>query len=175
MGFVGIRVEFLNAMLPVSDSARNQAAFQASTALRRAADPAAAERGNSTAPPEKVRTRRVLVVDDEPLIRWSLGEGLLKAGFEVVEAGDARAALNALETVAWAVDAIVLDLRLPDSVDLALLARIRQFAPDVPVILMTAYGSAETRDEALRLGAREVVNKPFDLNRMVGLVSDALA
>jgi DNA-binding NtrC family response regulator len=117
----------------------------------------------------------VLVVDDELLIRWALSEGLIKAGYEVIEAGDARCALERLRIDAAPVDAIVLDLRLPDSADLGLLARIREMVPDVPVIMMTAYGSQETTDEALRLGARQVVCKPFDLNRMVGLVSAALA
>lgn len=162
-------------MLPVSISARNQPHVQGSSAAQPPAGPPADDRENSTNRPEKVRTLRVLVVDDEVLIRWSLGEGLIKAGYEVVEAGDARSALQHLQTVRPSVDAIVLDLRLPDSADLGLLVRIRQLNPSVPVIMMTAYGTPETAEEALRLGARQVVSKPFDLNRMIGLVSDALA
>jgi DNA-binding NtrC family response regulator len=134
----------------------------------------AAERGKFSPGREKVRTRRVLVVDDELLIRWSLTEGLAKAGFEVVQAEDARGALACFEPQAPDIHAVVLDLRLPDSADLSLLRRIRQLAPDTPVIIMTAYGSAETRDDALRLGAFQVVSKPFDVHRMVTLVEDAL-
>ncbi len=133
-----------------------------------------AERGKSSAQAEKIRTRRVLVVDDELLIRWSLNEGLAKAGFEVLEAEDARGALARFAPGAPGIDAVVLDLRLPDSADLGLLRQIRDLAPAVPVIMMTAYGTAETTEDALGLGAWHVVSKPFDVHRVVGLVEDAL-
>lgn len=145
-------------MVVVSNSARN----------------VPAERGKSTVQPEKVRTRRVLVVDDELLIRWSLNEGLARAGFEVLEAEDARGALARFAPGAPDIDAVILDLRLPDSADLGLLRQIREMAPAVPVIMMTAYGTAETTDDALGLGAWHVVSKPFDVHRVVGLVEDAL-
>lgn len=134
-----------------------------------------AQRGNFSANPGKVRTRRVLVVDDELLIRWSLSEGLSKAGFEVVEAEDARGALARFEPDAPGIDAVILDLRLPDSADLGVLRRIRELAPNVPVIMMTAYGTAETTEDALGLGAWHVVSKPFDVHRVVKLVEDAVA
>jgi DNA-binding NtrC family response regulator len=137
-----------------------------------------AERENFSAAQGKVRTRRVLVVDDELLIRWSLSEGLSKAGFDVVEAEDARGALARFEPgalAAVAIDAVILDLRLPDSADLSVLRRIRQLAPDVPVIIMTAYGTADTTEDALGLGAWHVVSKPFDVHRVVKLVEDAVA
>jgi two-component system NtrC family response regulator len=162
-------------MVPVSDFLRNQAHLTALGASRPLPADRPSERGKSSGSAGKIRTRRILVVDDELLIRWSLSEGLVKAGFEVVEAGDARSAMLRLADGAPAVDAILLDLRLPDSADLRLLTWIRQMQPTVPVIMMTAYGSPDTTDEALRLGAREVVSKPFDLNRMVRLVHDALA
>jgi DNA-binding NtrC family response regulator len=136
--------------------------------------PVSAERGKSDSECGKVRTRRVLVVDDELLIRWSLSEGLMKAGFEVLEAEDARGALEAFGPESPAIDAVLLDLRLPDSADLGLLRRIRELAPEIPVIMMTAYGTAETREDALRLGAQHVVSKPFDLHGMVTLVEGVL-
>lgn len=132
------------------------------------------ERGKFSGEPGKIRTRRVLVVDDELLIRWSLSEGLSKAGFEVVEAEDARGALARFAPGAAAIDAVVLDLRLPDSADLGVLRQIRELAPAVPVIMMTAYGTAETTEDALTLGAWHVVSKPFDVHRVVGLVEDAV-
>lgn len=133
------------------------------------------QRENFSAAPGKVRTRRVLVVDDELLIRWSLSEGLSKAGFDVVEAEDARGALARFEPEALPVHVVVLDLRLPDSADLGVLRRIKELAPAVPVILMTAYGTAETTEDALALGAWHVVSKPFDVHRVVKLVEDAIA
>ena len=132
-------------------------------------------RGIFSAGPGKVRSRRVLVVDDELLIRWSLNEGLARAGFEVIEAEDARGALARFAPDAPPIDVVVLDLRLPDSADLSVLQRIRELSPATPVIMMTAYGTPETTQDALRLGAREVISKPFDLHRMVAIVTDAAA
>src|SRR4029077_8139449 len=109
---------------------------------------------------KKFPTLRVLVVDDEPLIRWSLGETLASRGCEVIEAVDARSARAAVADAAVPFDVAVLDLRLPDSSDLSLLAKLRQLAPEMQVILMTAFGTNETFDGALGLGAFRVVHKP---------------
>lgn len=161
-------------MVVVSFPHRNDAGIGGGKAVPPPRRPAAAERGKSSGDPGKIPTRRVLVVDDELLIRWSLNEGLAKAGYDVLEAEDARSALACFEPGAPALSAVVLDLRLPDSADLGLLRRIRELAPGTPVIMMTAYGSAETRDEAIRLGAWQVVSKPFDLHQLVSLVDAAL-
>jgi DNA-binding NtrC family response regulator len=72
-------------------------------------------------------------------------------------------------------DAVVLDYRLPDSNDLGLLTAIRHDAPATPVIMMTAYGTAEMIKAALDLGAFRVVNKPFEVHDMADLVAAALA
>ena len=118
---------------------------------------------------------RILVVDDELLIRWSLGEALTAAGYAVVEGRDAAEARQALRDQDHKPDLVVLDYRLPDSNDLGLLTTIRSEAPTVPVILMTAYGTAEVVKGALDLGAYRVVNKPFEVHDMASLVTEALA
>ena len=116
-------------------------------------------------------TRRILIVDDEALIRWSVAESLEDAGFATAEAGSAAEAIRQLDGNGFAV--ILLDLRLPDSADLGLLRRIRQIAPEARVILMTAYGTPEILAEARQLGAVNTLNKPFDMARIVGLVREA--
>ena len=118
---------------------------------------------------------RILVVDDELLIRWSLSEALTAAGYAVVEGRDAAEARQALRDQDHKPDLVVLDYRLPDSNDLGLLTTIRNEAPTVPVILMTAYGSAEVVKGALDLGAYRVVSKPFEVHDMASLVTEALA
>jgi DNA-binding NtrC family response regulator len=110
-----------------------------------------------------VRCLRVLVVDDEPLIRWSIAETLGAAGHEVVEAADAASARRLLGETSD-LDLVLLDLRLPDSRDLALLADIRRKAPNTPVIVMTAFGTPEITADALRMGALTVLNKPFNMH-----------
>jgi DNA-binding NtrC family response regulator len=116
---------------------------------------------------------RVLVVDDEPLIRWSLAETLTDRGYYVVESGDARSARNAVRDASREFDVVLLDFRLPDSEDLSLLASLRQSTPDSQVILMTAFGTPEVVRGALDLGAYRVVNKPFELHDLAELVAEA--
>jgi DNA-binding NtrC family response regulator len=115
---------------------------------------------------------RVLVVDDEALIRWSLAETLTDEGHWVAEASDGESALRTISE-AGPFDVVVLDHRLPDSNDLKLLAAIRRVTPGTAVVMMTAFGAPEVSSEALRLGAYRVVAKPFDVHQMVELVSQA--
>jgi len=118
---------------------------------------------------------RVLVVDDEALIRWSLLETLSSWGHEVVEAGDAAGALHAVATAAEPFDVALLDFRLPDSNDLALLSSLRRLAPAMRIILMSAYGTPDVQQGALDLGAYCVISKPFEMHDVAPLVSRAYA
>jgi CheY-like chemotaxis protein len=122
----------------------------------------------------KKSATRVLVVDDEPLVRWSIAETLRAHGCDIVEAGDAHTALAMVRDSATEPDAVMLDLRLPDSDDLALLASFLRLLPGVPVILMTAFGTPEVLEEARRLGAFTVLDKPFELDELDGLIERAL-
>jgi DNA-binding NtrC family response regulator len=125
--------------------------------------------------PNSSHTHRVLVVDDELLIRWALREVLEAKGYDVTEAADALSARAALNDGAARPDAVVLDYRLPDSNDLSLLTAMRRATPSMPVIMMTAHGTAEMVKDALDLGAYRVVSKPFEVNQLADLVADALA
>ena len=114
---------------------------------------------------------RILVVDDEPLMRWSLVETLSDAGDEVVAVTDAQSAVQVAAAVRF--DVALLDFRLPDSDDLNLLSRLRRLTPATRIILMTAYGTPEMSQEALDLGAYCVLNKPFEMNALSPLVTEA--
>jgi CheY-like chemotaxis protein len=116
---------------------------------------------------------RVLIVDDEPLIRWSLAELLTECGCQVAEAGDAQTALGLLVDGFVNPDVVVLDLRLPDTDDLSLVEALRRSIPRARLILMTAFGSPEVVQQALDLGVFRVVSKPFEMHEMVGLVQTA--
>jgi DNA-binding NtrC family response regulator len=113
---------------------------------------------------EKSHTLRVLIVEDERLIRWSIAETLEHAGHAVIEAEDGAAAVRSLTNLDEPVDAVVLDYRLPDSNDLALLAHIRRLPPRSAVILMTAFGTPEITKEAIEIGVCQVMNKPFEMH-----------
>jgi DNA-binding NtrC family response regulator len=115
----------------------------------------------------------VLVVDDEALLRWSLAEVLRLSGHIVIEATCAREALDTISQPSSSIDAVLLDYRLPDSADLRLLEEIRRRLPRSPVVLMTAFGTPEVVQGALDLGAYRVLNKPFDMHGVEGLITEA--
>jgi DNA-binding NtrC family response regulator len=117
--------------------------------------------------------RRALIVDDEPLIRWSIGEALHDHGYVVVEAATGRTAIQELLASRDPFDAIVLDLRLPDYDDLSLLSRIQDLAPRTRIIMMSAHGTNEIAQEARARGVYEFVNKPFEISAMASLVDGA--
>ena len=121
---------------------------------------------------DKRRARRVLIVDDEALIRWSLSETLADQGFVVEQASTAAAALARATEADKAFDVVLLDFRLPDSSDLKLLARLRQLLPDARIVLMTAFSTPEVAQSALDLGAFRVMNKPFEIGEIAVLVNE---
>ena len=118
---------------------------------------------------EKFPHPSVLVIDDEPLIRWSVTESLAGLGYTVEDASDAVSALKIVTTSPTPFAAIVMDLRLPDMNDLSLLGTLRQLLPDTQLILMTAFGSPEIIADARALGA-EVLLKPFELSELSRLI-----
>lgn len=111
----------------------------------------------------------VLVVDDEPLIRWSVTESLIGLGFAVEDAPDAATALKMVTTSPLPFQVVVLDLRLPDMNDLSLLSTLRQLLPQAHLVLMTAFGTPEVLTEAGELGA-DVLLKPFELGELNRLI-----
>ena len=115
---------------------------------------------------------RILVVDDEPLIRWSLAETLAGEGHEVEEAGSAKQTLATLSAGSTP-DVILLDFRMPDSKDLTLLEAVRRVRPETAIIMMTAFGTPEMIADAERLGAYRVVNKPIDMMDLPVLVQQS--
>ena len=115
----------------------------------------------------------VLVVDDEALIRWSLVQTLNDSGHETAEAMDAASAIRTVLESPRPFDVALLDLRLPDSKDLELLARVRRVAPRTQVILMTAYGTPEIVQGAIDLGAFRVLAKPIEMSDITALVANA--
>jgi DNA-binding NtrC family response regulator len=127
---------------------------------------------NAATPQKRTQPMRVLVVDDEPLIRWSVRRGLTRHGHEVHEATSAAEALDAL-AAKGPFDAVVLDYRLPDRRDLSLLRQVRDASPESTVVMMTAYGEPGMREEARAIGALTVIDKPFQVADLVRLIESA--
>jgi two-component system response regulator AtoC len=115
--------------------------------------------------------RQILVVDDEELIRWSLAERLRLDGHEILEAGTAAQALDLLD---GHVDALLLDYRLPDDDGVAVMRRVHEMDPDLPVLMLTAHKDVDIIVSAMKAGAFEYLTKPFDLDDVAVRVERAL-
>ena len=115
--------------------------------------------------------RRVLVVDDEALIRWSLAERLRADGLDVVEAGTAAEAMDRADQ---GVDLVLLDYKLPDDDGLTVLRKLRDMDSDTVVMMLTAHKGIETVVEAMKAGAYDYATKPFDLDDVALRVTRAL-
>jgi two-component system, NtrC family, response regulator AtoC len=108
--------------------------------------------------------QKILVVDDEKMIRWSLGEALRGWGFEPIEADTASAALAAFEAEPPA--AVLLDINLPDGSGLEVLRKIRHRQADTVVIMITANVLVDETIAALRGGAYDFIGKPINLEEL---------
>ena len=109
----------------------------------------------------------VLVVEDDCALREALCDTLMVAGYEVRPAADGATALNVLEREA--VDLVVSDVQMQPMDGHALLGLIRARQPNLPVILMTAYGSIRQAVDVMRAGATEYLVKPFEARALVEL------
>jgi len=116
---------------------------------------------------------RIVVCDDEMLIRMWLVEHLSDADYRVEDVADGAALEAALRTEP--ADLVLLDLRLPDVSGLDLLPRVKAIDPLLPVIMMTAYGEVETAVAAVRAGAHHFLEKPIALPELLLLIEQALA
>src|SRR5438552_3446145 len=110
----------------------------------------------SAASPAPAR-KRVLVLDDEPAIQRLLKVVLESEGYEVVTTDDGHLALDTIRHNP--VDLIIQDLRMPKLDGLQFLRRLKEQNPELPSIVLTAYGTLETAVEAMRLGAYTHINK----------------
>jgi len=115
-----------------------------------------------------VKAQRVLVVDDEPLIRWSVAETLTERGYVVSEAGSAAEAIAQIVS-GGVFDIVLLDLRLPDSTTLGPLEHLRGLVPDARIIVITAYGTPSIAARCTTLGAG-FLGKPFHLSEIVSAI-----
>jgi DNA-binding NtrC family response regulator len=115
---------------------------------------------------------RILVVDDQPSVRFGLRSLLESEGYRVAEAETGAQALTLVAEVAPQM--ILLDLRLPDADGVELLPQIKSIDDSVPVLIMTAHGTIETAIRALKNGAENFLTKPFDPESLLILIAKTL-
>ncbi|HEU4390964.1 MAG TPA: sigma-54 dependent transcriptional regulator [Blastocatellia bacterium] len=115
---------------------------------------------------------RILIVDDEQIVRESLGDWFRQEGYVADVADSAKAALEMLTRKTW--DVYLLDVRMPGIDGLELQRKLMEVQPDATVIVMTAYASVETAVEAMKHGAYDYIIKPFDPDDLEHTVRNAV-
>ncbi len=118
-----------------------------------------------------MKKTKILVVDDEELIRWSLEQNLLGEGYDVHLAATGEDALRI--TREEMPDLIFLDLQLPGISGMEVLQKVKEINKDIVVIIITALGVVEMVVKAMKLGAYDYINKPFNLDEVSILVEKA--
>jgi two-component system, NtrC family, response regulator AtoC len=118
-----------------------------------------------------MKKHRILVVDDEKLVCWSLSEMLTEAGFQVETAltgADARSLFESFQP-----EMVLLDVRLPDANGIELLSEFKAQDEDIVVVMITAYADADSAVNALKIGADDYIGKPFDLDNIKHVVKQS--
>ncbi|HEX6771580.1 MAG TPA: response regulator, partial [Acidobacteriaceae bacterium] len=121
----------------------------------------------------ETQTARILIIDDEAAIRESLETLLVLEGYNVGTAPDGVKGLDELERQSY--DLLLLDLALPGENGIDLLPRILDRHPQLPVIMITAYGTVTNVVDAIRAGARNFVQKPWENEKLLADIRAAIA
>ncbi len=115
---------------------------------------------------------KVLVVDDKQIMRDSVAATLQRAGFTIVTAGNGEAALKLMARHRPA--AVITDMKMPAMDGLELLSRLRQADDQLPIVLMTAYGTIDAAVDAMKQGAFDFIQKPFEGDQLVMVIRRAV-
>ncbi|MEM9083096.1 MAG: sigma-54 dependent transcriptional regulator, partial [Planctomycetota bacterium] len=114
----------------------------------------------------------VLVVDDKEMLRDSVAVTLQRAGFTILSAASAQQALEVIAS--RRPDAVITDLKMPGMTGIELIDHAKQIDQDLPIVLMTAFGTVETAVEAMKLGADDYITKPFEGDELIIAVKRAI-
>src|SRR4051812_37815531 len=115
--------------------------------------------------------RKILVVDDEESIREFFEIMLKREGYQVLSAANGKEGLDQLKK--HQVDLIISDIQMPEMSGLQMLASVKEQDPEMPVVMITAFGSTDTAVEAMKLGASDYLQKPFKLDEVKIIIAKA--
>lgn len=115
---------------------------------------------------------KVLIVDDEQSVRYSFKKLLGASNFELIEASNAETAVATFSRENP--NLVILDIEMPGKDGIQVLKELKEISPSTPVIIITAYGSGDRVIKAMKYGAYEYVEKPFDIPRLISIIDEAL-
>ncbi len=119
-----------------------------------------------------MKSSKILIVDDDKLVSWSLSRDLQKEGVDVTVVTNGTQAIQSIQDLSP--DIVLLDLKLPDIDGLEVLKKIHASLPQTIVIMMTAYATVETAVQAVKLGATDFIKKPFSFEELKVILNRAL-
>src|SRR5262249_26916356 len=119
-----------------------------------------------------MRKKKILFVDDDPEMRQLIMEFFHSEGYQISDAHNGKDALSQMSNYEF--DAVITDLRMQEMDGLALLREIHTHNPNLPVVLITAFGSIETAVEAIKEGAANFIPKPFKMQVLKAVVDKAV-
>ncbi|MBA4166213.1 MAG: sigma-54-dependent Fis family transcriptional regulator [Chitinophagaceae bacterium] len=114
----------------------------------------------------------ILIIDDEKAIRKTLSEILSYEGYKIEEASDGEEGLRKFRDKTF--DVVLCDIKMPKLDGIEFLDKVREYNPDVPVIMISGHGTIETAVEAVKKGAYDYIAKPPDLNRLLITIRNAM-
>ncbi len=117
--------------------------------------------------------RKILVVDDEKLVRWSIQKSMGQKECKVVSAANGAEAIEKIEQERF--DLIITDLVMPGFNGIEVARRAKEIQPDAKIVMMTAYGSVLDKEEARAAGVLSFINKPFMVNEVRSVVQKLLS
>ena len=117
-------------------------------------------------------TAKILIVDDEQQMRLALCETLRRAGYNTSEAESPAKAVALFRKGGY--DLVVSDIRMPEMTGIELLSRLKAIDPEIPAVMITAYGTIEDAVEAMKRGASDYILKPFSPEYLEGVVARVL-
>lgn len=121
---------------------------------------------------QRKKTVRILIVDDEAIVRESLGNWFREEGYDVAVAASGKEALEKLAAESW--DIYLIDIKMPGMDGLELQRKITEINPQATIIIMTAYASVDTAVSAMKQGAYDYIVKPFDPDELEHLIRNAV-
>ena len=116
--------------------------------------------------------KKILIADDEELIRWSLSQFLESSGYSVDLALNGTEVIKRLENTNY--DIIVTDLNMPGLNGIEILIKMKDMGVNLPVIVISAYFSDQLKDKTISNGAFECISKPFEMTDILTIVKKAI-
>jgi DNA-binding NtrC family response regulator len=116
---------------------------------------------------------KILVIDDEGIVRTSCSRALSPEGYEVASAKNGSEALKLLEGGEF--DIVLTDLKMPDMDGIEILRKVKEKWPETEVIIITGYQTVDTAVKSIKLGAFDYIEKPFTPDTLIAAVTNALA